>query len=503
MSAPLEQHLAVVLVCRRSLGEYKRSLSCGRTCCERKGDRSTPFRMHPKALLFVLAACYQSVISVNAGNGTQKDFSPLLLVSFDGFRADYLNNYTFPNLQKFFSDGVLVEQVTSVFITKTFPNHYSLATGLYAESHGILASHMYDPLTKKDFTLHNDSDPFWWNEATPIWVSVQESGYKSVAAMWPGTDVMIQNRTPTHFMKYSGKVSFRERLGNVTKWLSEDDSVKFAALYWEEPDYSGHTYGPDNTIEMAKALKKVDDDVGLLMEQLNQTGLWGKINVIITSDHGMVQCSQGRLIQLDQCVNRSSYIVVDLTPVAAIIPLIEPSDLYKKLSNCNIHMKAYMKDAIPDSLHYKNNERIQPIILVADEGWTIVQQGGLPRLGDHGYDNSLRSMHPFLAAYGPAFRKGYRKESINSVDLYPLMCHILGIPEKPNNGSFAHTRCMLVSEKCTDLAVVVGIVIGVFIVLTTITFLFRLMKNREPSSSRPFARLELQEEDDDDDPLLD
>lgn len=122
-------------------------------------------------------------------------------------------------------------------------------------------------------------------------------------------------------------------------------------------------------------------------------------------------------------------------------------------------------------------------------------------VGDHGYDNSLRSMHPFLAAHGPAFRKGYRMESIKSVDLYPLMCHVLGIPEMPNNGSFLHTRCMLVSEKCTDLAVVVGIVIGVFIVLTTITFLFRLMKNRE-SSSRPFARLELQEDDDDDDPLL-
>ncbi|KAI4884608.1 hypothetical protein NFI96_034574 [Prochilodus magdalenae] len=458
-------------------------------------------RMHLKALLFVLAACCHSAISLSTANGTQKDLSPLLLVSFDGFRADYLKNYRFPNLEKFLSDGVLIEHLTNVFITKTFPNHYSLATGLYAESHGILASRMYDPLTKKEFSIRNDTDPFWWNEATPIWVSVQKSGYKSVAAMWPGTDLLIQNCTPAHFMKYNSRVSFRERLGNITKWLSEDNAVKFAALYWEEPDNTGHAYGPDNITEMTKALKKVDDDVGWLMEQLNQTGLLGRINVIITSDHGMAQCSQERLIHLDSCVNRSSYTVVDLTPVAAIIPRIEASELYRKLSNCHPNMKVYMKNEIPDRLHYRNNERIQPIMLVADEGWTIVQQGNLSRLGDHGYDNALRSMHPFLAAHGPAFRKGYRMNSINSVDLYPLMCHILGIPEMPNNGSFSHVRCVLVSEKCTDLAVVVGIVIGAFIVLTTITFLFRLMKNREPSSSRPFARLELQE-DDDDDPLL-
>ncbi|KAB5562166.1 hypothetical protein PHYPO_G00014870 [Pangasianodon hypophthalmus] len=461
--------------------------------------------MHLQALLCVLAACYESAITLNAKSDEQKgdgkDVTPLLLVSFDGFRADYLEKYPLPNLQKFISDGVLIDHLSNVFTTKTFPNHYSLATGLYAESHGILASRMYDPETGKVFTIHNSSDPFWWNEATPIWVSVQNCNYKSAAAMWPGTDLMIQNRTSTYFLKYDSKVRFNERLDNLTTWLTGDKLVKFAALYWEEPDNTGHIYGPENTTMMAKVLKEVDDHVGFLMDHLNQTGLWGKINVIITSDHGMVQCSQDRLIKLDDCVDRSSYVLVDTTPVAAIIPLNDSLDLYKKLSNCNVHMKAYMKAAIPDRLHYRNNKRIQPIILVADEGWTIVQQGNFLRLGDHGYDNSLRSMHPFLAAQGPDFRKGYRMNTINSVDLYPLMCNLLGIPEMPNNGSFSNVRCVLLREKCSDLAAVVGIVIGALIVLTTITLLFRLLKNREHSSSRPFARLELEEEDDDE-PLL-
>lgn len=282
--------------------------------------------MHLQAVLCVLciAACYNTAFALNAAGDEPKadgkDITPILLVSFDGFRADYLEKYPLPNLQKFFSDGVLIDHLSNVFITKTFPNHYSLATGLYAESHGILASRMYDSETKKTFIVGNSSDPFWWNEATPIWVSVQNWNYRSAAAMWPGTDVTIQNHTATYFLKYNPEVRFNERLGNVTKWLTEDHLVKFATLYWEEPDKTGHIYGPDNTTMMAKTLKEVDDHVGFLMDHLNQTGLWGKINVIITSDHGMVQCSQDRLIKLDDCVDRESYFLVDTTPVAAVIP---------------------------------------------------------------------------------------------------------------------------------------------------------------------------------------
>ncbi|KAL2099161.1 hypothetical protein ACEWY4_005641 [Coilia grayii] len=458
-----------------------------------------------RRLLWLSVCCGLAVCEHN-GNDTDGETTathPLLLVSFDGFRADYLKMYSFPHLQNFFSDGVRVDHLTNVFTTKTFPNHYSLVTGLYAESHGILASRMYDPQTNKTFTIGSD-DPYWWDEATPIWVSVQNSGYKSAAAMWPGSDLKIQNHTATHFFHYNPKVTFKERLGNLTSWLKNDPEVRFAALYWEEPDRTGHMYGPDNTAEMSKALREVDDNIGLLMEQLQQAGLWGRINIILTSDHGMAQCSQERLIKLDSCISRTEYLVVDLTPVAAIIPQNSTavSRVFSLLNKCHPHMKAYMKADIPERLHYKHNDRIQPIILVADEGWTIIQNGSLPRLGDHGYDNSLPSMHPFLAAHGPAFRKGYHLSGFNSIDIYPLMCHLLGIPALPNNGSFVKVRCMLVNETCADLAVTVGVVIGVLIVLTTLTCLFRLMKGRGPSPSRPFARLQLQD-DDDDDPLLD
>ncbi|KAM9327743.1 bis(5'-adenosyl)-triphosphatase enpp4 isoform 1-T3 [Pholidichthys leucotaenia] len=458
-------------------------------------------------LLKILLGVLCGICASRAEKGTNQQGSPppLLLVSFDGFRADYLKRFHMPNLKVLYSQGVLVEQLTNVFTTKTFPNHYSLVTGLFAESHGIVASNMYDPKTDKYFHVSNNTDPMWWNEAQPIWITVLDAGYKTGAVMWPGSDVVIRNRSLTHYFKYNPNMTFKERLGNVTSWMLADgkeEGVKFAALYFEEPDRSGHRFGPDNTTEMEKVLKKVDSNIGLLMSELERVKLWGHVNVLITSDHGMAQCSADRLIRLDECLHPENYTLVDLTPVAALIPRGDPNSVFSNLSNCHPNMTAYLKKAIPDRLHYRDNERIQPIILIADEGWTIVQHGNkLPRLGDHGYDNSLPSMHPFLAATGPSFRQGYRISTLQTVDVYPLMCHLLMVPPQPNNGTWSQARCLLAAETCWDVPTVTGLVIGVLLVLTAITILFRLLRARRSAGPRPFQRLQVNY-DDDDDPLL-
>uniref|UniRef100_A0A6I8NMY4 bis(5'-adenosyl)-triphosphatase n=2 Tax=Ornithorhynchus anatinus TaxID=9258 RepID=A0A6I8NMY4_ORNAN len=449
----------------------------------------------------VLTFIFSGTLTVCGGNTTNSLLPRLLLVSFDGFRADYLHNYEFPHLQKFIEEGVLVEQIENVFITKTFPNHYSIVTGLYEESHGIVANAMYDAATKKYFSEHNDKESFWWNEATPIWVTNElQANRTSAAAMWPGTDVKIHNTTPSYFMNYSSSVTFDERLGNITHWLtSSDPPVTFATLYWEEPDASGHKYGPEGTEQMRAVLKEVDNHVGNLVQKLKALGLWESLNVIITSDHGMAQCSQDRLINLDTCISRGNYTLVDSTPVAAILPKGNKTYVYNLLKNCSLNMKVYLKEDIPKRFHYQHNDRIQPIILVADEGWTIVQNDSLKKLGDHGYDNTLPSMHPFLAAHGPAFHRGYRQRSINTVDIYPMMCHILGLKPQPSNGTFGNTKCLLADQWCINLPEAIGIVIGVLLLLTTLTCLMIIMKNKM-GSPRPFSRLQLQ--DDDDDPLI-
>ncbi|KAF7472171.1 bis(5'-adenosyl)-triphosphatase ENPP4 [Marmota monax] len=295
-------------------------------------------------------------------------------------------------------------------------------------------------------------------------------------------------------------VSFEERVNNITTWLSNSNPpVTFATLYWEEPDASGHKYGPEDKENMHRVLKKIDDLIGYLVQKLKMLGLWENLNVIITSDHGMTQCSENRWINLDLCIDRSNYSLIDLSPVAAVLPKINITEVYEKLKNCSPHMNVYLKKDIPNRYYYQHNDRIQPIILVADEGWTIVLNKSSSKLGDHGYDNSLPSMHPFLAAHGPAFHKGYKYSTINIVDIYPMMCHILGLKPHPNNGTFSHTKCLLVDQWCINLPEAIGIVIGALLALTTLTCLIIIMQNRL-SVPHPFSRLQLQE--DDDDPLI-
>ncbi|XP_010225544.1 PREDICTED: bis(5'-adenosyl)-triphosphatase ENPP4 isoform X2 [Tinamus guttatus] len=447
----------------------------------------------------VLALLFSSGVAACCGNSAINPLSRLLLVSFDGFRADYLKTYELPHLQEFIEDGVLVSHVTNSFITKTFPNHYSIVTGLYEESHGIVANDMYDADAKKTFSQFNDSDPFWWNGAVPIWVTNQQGNRASAAAMWPGSDVKIHNTTPQFFMKYNFSVTFEERAEKIVTWLNNSNPpVSFATLYWEEPDASGHKYGPDDTENMRRVLEQVDNHIGFLTKKLKTLGLWDTINVIITSDHGMAPCSAEKLINLDSCIGRKNYTLVDKSPVAAVLPRQNKTYVYNLLKNCSEHMKVYLKEEIPDRFHYQHNKRIQPIILVADEGWTIVQNESLPKC-DHGYDNALPSMHPFLAAHGPAFRRGYKQRTLRTVDIYPMMCHILGLPPQPHNGTLGNVKCLLADQWCINLPEAIGIVVGALIVLAAFTCIIIISKNRI-SSPRPFSRLQLQ--DDDDDPLI-
>ncbi|KAE8605333.1 hypothetical protein XENTR_v10015066 [Xenopus tropicalis] len=446
---------------------------------------------------FIVAVLYCATFC-KADKPTNSSTPRLIILSFDGFRADYLTRFPMPNLDEFMKEGVQVEEVKNVFITKTFPNHYSLVTGLYAESHGIVANHMYDNDTRQVFHM-NDSNSKWWDEATPIWVTNQKQGHKSGCAMWPGCNVPMHNVTLNASLNYNPNVTFTERVNNVTMWLTRpNDPINFATIYWEEPDASGHRFGPDDHDNMAKVLKEVDEHVGYLMSELKKAKLWDTVNVIITSDHGMAQCSKDRIIKLNDCIGPGNYTLVDDNPVAAILPLSDTQLVYDLLRNCHPHMKVYRKEEIPERWHYKHNSRIQPLLLVADEGWMITQNHSISMLGDHGYDNDLHSMHPFLAAHGPAFRKGYRMRTINSVDIYPLMCHILGITGLPNNGTLKDIKCLLVNQCYIQIPEAIGIVIGAIMVLTTLTCIIVMLKKKMPST-RQFSRLQFQ---DDDDPLI-
>ena len=251
------------------------------------------------------------------------DKPKLLLLSFDGFRWDYVNRVPTPNFLALKREGVKVEVVENAYITKTFPDHYSLVTGLHVESHGIVANEMFDPALNRSFSMETDSiyDPRWWEQGVPLWVTLQRAGGRSGAAMWPGSDVKIHGEYPTHYLDYNASKPFEERVTRLIEWFTAPDgqAVDFGVLYWEEPDESGHRLGPENS-QMDSVIVGIDEKLGFLRNELKKAGLYERLNLIVTSDHGMTQLFPEKIIELDQYVHRELYTWVDKSPVVALLP---------------------------------------------------------------------------------------------------------------------------------------------------------------------------------------
>ncbi|KAJ8008722.1 hypothetical protein DPEC_G00081370 [Dallia pectoralis] len=347
---------------------------------------------------------------------TRNERPKLLLVSFDGFRWDYVDRVPTLNFHALMDEGSKVMQVENTYITKTFPDHYTLVTGLHAETHGIVGNEMYDPDLNASFSMEGPSayDPRWWAAAEPLWVTNQKQGGRSGGVMWPGSDVKIGGLYPSRYLPYNASVSFERRVETMVAWLAEEEGprerpglggVDFGVLYWEEPDESGHNLGPESSL-MDVVIANIDDKLGFLRNELRKKGLYERVNLIVTSDHGMTQLSKDKVIELDQYLDRELYTWVDKSPVVGILPGEgKLEEVFGALVDVNPNMVVYKKEQIPERLHYRHNGRIMPIILEAKEGWTITQNRTMAphMLGNHGYDNSLPSMHPVFVARGPAF----------------------------------------------------------------------------------------------------
>uniref|UniRef100_UPI003AAB659C ectonucleotide pyrophosphatase/phosphodiesterase family member 5 n=1 Tax=Centroberyx gerrardi TaxID=166262 RepID=UPI003AAB659C len=465
------------------------------------------------ALLLPLVSLHRLNQHGHRGHGV-RDQPKVLLVSFDGFRWDYVDRVPTPNFHALMDEGVRVEKVENAYITKTFPDHYSLVTGLYAETHGIVANEMYDPVLNRSFSMETDTmyDPRWWEEAVPLWVTNQKSGGRSGAAMWPGSDVEIHGTYPTKYLPYNASIPFETRVQQIIEWFSapEEEAVDLGVLYWEEPDESGHNLGPESSL-MDVVIVTIDEKLGFLRNELKKARLYDKVNLIVTSDHGMTQLSKDKIIELDEYVSRELYTWVDKSPVVGILPKEGKfEEVYSKLVDAHPHMAVYKKVDIPEHFHYRHNARIMPILIEAQEGWTVMQnRTGRFMMGNHGYNNSLPSMHPVFVARGPAFRQNYVKNSMRSVDLYPLMCHILSLHPLPNNGSLSSVQDLLSPEpsppapsvparvKGYSYAPAVGSLLGVLMVLGFLVVYIRQVTLKQlpplPLRSREMSQPLLQE----------
>ncbi|XP_063403292.1 ectonucleotide pyrophosphatase/phosphodiesterase family member 5-like [Mytilus trossulus] len=383
----------------------------------------------------------------------------LLLVSFDGFRWDYLSRnetkHSTPNFHRLMNEGVHARNgIKNAFITKTFPNHYTIVTGLYEESHGIVGNVMFDPVLNETFNIYNEnqekSSKWFDNGGEPIWVTnqLQNEFYhgncrRTGVMFWPGDQAPVKGVLPFKYLPYDRTVEYKTRVDTIVRWFTDKYPVNLGLLYFEEPDHTGHQVGPDNP-EINQKVIELDKTVGYLLNELDKKGILDDTDIIITSDHGMASTPQSKMINLDDYISPLDYRIFSSDPIGSVLPYPGKEDeMYQKLSNIP-HLTVFKKADIPDDMHFKHNRRIQPLLLVTDEGYSLSHNKSKIGEGNHGYNNSFKDMHPFFIARGPSFKKGFSIDTFNNVDIYPLMCEILGINPAPNNGSLENVESLLV-----------------------------------------------------------
>jgi predicted AlkP superfamily pyrophosphatase or phosphodiesterase len=370
----------------------------------------------------------------------------VILISIDGFRYDYFGKAPTPNLDSLIARGVRARYMVPSFPTKTFPNHYTLVTGLYPAHHGIVANTMWDDDLRANFKMSDRKqvrDARWWG-GEPIWVTAQKAGQKTAPMYWPGSEAAIEGLMPTYWEAYDekNKTTFEYRVDKVLSWLDlpVPERPTFLTLYFENVDQAGHDYGPDSP-QLLAAMERVDQMIGLLLQGLAARGIEDQVNIVVVSDHGMAACSRQRLIMLDDYIDLSKVIVVDTTPVlAAKAKDGNHAALVAKLKLVP-HLTVYTSDTVPQRLHFSGNPRITPVIAVADVGWTITSHDYVAKHpdkkygGDHGYDNAASQMRAIFVAAGPAFKPHRTLPGFPNVDVYPLLAYLLNVVPARNDGN--------------------------------------------------------------------
>ncbi|KAJ8389137.1 hypothetical protein AAFF_G00123430 [Aldrovandia affinis] len=433
--------------------------------------------------------------------GTTAPRNKLLLISFDGFRWDYDRDVDTPNLDAMATDGVKATYVTPPFITITSPSHFTLLTGKYVENHGVIHNMWFNTtsLEKKPYYMTQFVNEWWDNGSLPIWITAQRQGLKTGSLHFPGTassyqgeEALVKEVEP-RFYDYGNETAWRENVDKVVgAWLGGQD-LDFVSMYFGEPDGTGHRHGPDSP-ERREMVRQVDRTVGYIRDSARRHGLADRLNVIITADHGMRTVLKDPLVKeivLSEIPGFSfkdlSFHIVDFGPVGMLLPKDGMRDkVYNALKGAHPHLHVYKREDMPRRLHYANHPRILPLLIYADPGYVI--HGYVPlqfSKGEHGFDNEDMDMKPFFRAVGPSFRRNLVVGPFETVNVYPLMCHLLGIRPEPNDGHLDVTRNMLVSAQDLDpagdpedsflpnvftgLAAVAGFLFVVFAVFTSHT----------------------------------
>lgn len=385
--------------------------------------------------------------------------APVLLISIDGYRHDYMQRGLSPTLAMLARGGVQAASMQPAFPSLTFPNHYTLVTGLTPDHHGVVNNTMFDPQLGK-FSLSSRkaiSDGRWWAEGTPIWETADQHGLRTATMFWPGSEADIHGHRPDHWLAYDGAVTPAQRVDQVLAWLDLPvaERPSFLTLYFDGVDHAGHVYGPD-TPQVNEALRETDAALAQLVSGLKQRGLFERINLIVVSDHGMATVPEANNVMIDTLIPLDQVHAVSLGILAGFNPKSDSAgdraafrQIEQTLEQPQAHMQCWDKTRVPARLAYGHNARVPQLLCLANVHWRITttdyaaKRKGRVSLGEHGFDNAEPLMQAIFVAHGPAFRVGAKVPAFPNLDVYPLMTHLLGIPAAANDGSYDAVKGML------------------------------------------------------------
>jgi len=372
--------------------------------------------------------------------------APVLLVSIDGFRADYLQLGITPNLARLAREGVRAQWMNPSYPTLTFPNHYTLVTGLRPDRHGIVHNTIHDA-DLGTFKLADRAalaDARWWG-GVPLWVTAENAGLPTATMFWPGSEAPIGGRQPTRWKPFDASLPMAARVDTVLGWLGEGAGTRprLATLYMEHLDEVSHDHGPDSA-ETHVAIGEVDAAIGRLVDGLASRGLLDAVNVVIVSDHGMAAVVPGHSIAIEDMVDAADAEWMTAGESVGFIPRRgHEAAAEHRLLGPHTQYDCWRKGELPERWQYGRHPRVPAIVCQMHEGWEaltrarLAQRGRDATRGAHGFDPALPSMRALFIARGPAFRHGVVLPAFDNVDVYPLLARLVGVQPAPNDGNAA------------------------------------------------------------------
>ncbi len=367
----------------------------------------------------------------------------LIVLSIDGFRWDYLQKYDAPTLRALARSGVHATRMSPSFPSKTFPNHYTLVTGLRPEHHGIIANWFYDPVDNVKFDM-GKTESRWWEGGEPVWITAEKQGVRSACFFWPGSEAVYHGLRPAFVKPFDKKLTVAQRVDGLLAWfaLPAEQRPRLGTLYFDLVDDAGHKFGP-LAPETAAAVKEADGAVARLWAGLEKLGLRDRTNLVIVSDHGMSEISPEQTVFLEDLMDLSQVRVEATGPYAGVRPKagVDVAAFAAGIrAKAPPQVKVYLRAEMPARLNYDTGDVIPPILLLVDDHWQIEERGRWSYLqardsrGNHGWDPATSNMGALFIARGPAFKRGVEIPDVDNIHVYNLLCAALGVKPAPNDG---------------------------------------------------------------------